>query len=177
MNKSSLHQLCNVFADEINIMVEEIDPRVLLLSTEEILIANQFQIPIKFTGYGRIQTLLQAIDETEFHYNILSFFNRYGKILLESKQIDGVFYQTIVLSYYNIDTNDIDIIRAESKNRTEGEQYLHLFWLHVIKKNINDLISQLYAKQQTSAKIKIGSQKFKELINNAKTDTTGDSGD
>lgn len=177
MNKTIIDYYVHVFGDEINISVENLSNELLLLSKKEILNYFDFKIPVMIEGYGRIHSLLEAVDETEFYYNILSFFNRHGKILFDSKHLDGMYYQTIALSYYNIDTNEIEILRTDNKAIVSDLNFSHLEWLEQLKYNMYELLRQLSNINQTSSKIKIGSRKFKQLIKNAEANSDNETGD
>lgn len=163
-----INQYINVFEDEINVMVESLPNELLLNNTGTIIQNYEYNIPIKFKGFGRVMPINEAIDEIEFHQNILSFFHLNGKILQETSQIDSLYKQRIVVSFFNIDTQEIDVIESKTSIDVEENGFAHLFWLAALQENMSQILNQLIERGQTSAKIKIGTHKFKEYITNAK---------
>lgn len=157
----------NLFQSEIIIDLpeEELNKKVIyLVDKENLMSALHFAVPIIFKGFGQKIKLIEAIDETEFHLAILSFFKRYGNIYRKTEYLDNKYEESISIAFFNPFNKEIEVITKQANQifNNEENQFAHLDWLAVLKQITFDILTAIKAKGLDSYLIKNNYPKYLE---------------
>lgn len=144
---------------------------IFLVDKIDLLEEFKYAMPIIFKGFGQKMNLISAIDETEFHLAILSFFMRYGNIYRKTEYLDGKYEESVSIAFYNIHTKNIEVASVSLSEKFTDSQLIHLNWLTVIKEIIYKILTTLKSKNLDSSLIKNYHSQYIELQNREKSQT------
>lgn len=104
------------------------------------------------------------VDDYEFYLYILSYFNKFGKIYRETLLSDDSYVEKVSISYFNKNSNEIDVKQYIFKDSYERyQENIHLYLLLSIKSIVTNILSDLVSINLTIDDIKYSFPKFKEL--------------
>jgi hypothetical protein len=156
----------NVFDSEIIYdfsLIQNPPKDIFLMDKQQIV--TEFPVQFIFKGFGKKVIIQEAIDEFEFLYAILNFFENFGKVYRKLEIMDSRIEEMISISFYNPFTNVIEVCTSIRHTETSGGVH-HLFWLQNLKEIIFELLNDLNKKKITTYLIKQHYSQFLTIKNN-----------
>lgn len=107
-------------------------------------------------GYANKPVSLM-VDDYEFYLFILSYFDTYGNLYRTTEyDLSFNFKEAISVSFFNINTRQVEVLRLSYENTFPGKERVHLYFLISIKSIVFKLLEELVERDLDIQKIILG---------------------
>lgn len=111
-------------------------------------------------GYNN-KPIQLMVEDYEFYLYILSFFDTYGKLYRTTEySLDLSFKESVAVSFYNENTNNIEVLTLHYNDVFKERERVHLYFLVSLKSIIFELLSRIRKRGLDIQKIMLGKNKF-----------------